>query len=174
MYVGVPVFNLPTAKALTLSGYAADVARGARLRGRNLAIANEAFQVALNSGPIDASKVALHRDLATTLYKVTPGLSGMGDDIDEITELLESGYFDDSNTVEPPSASGGDSWWESVLKTFAGQVGVGVAGRIAGQNPWAKPPIITVPPMSATTKALLIGGGVLAGGYVLYRAVGKR
>jgi len=169
MYAGIPLANVPAAKAITLPGYAADVARGARRRGRNLVTMNQAFQAALNSNAIDASKVEMHRALAATYYKV-PGLAGLGDDIDELTELMESGW----EPSPPPSEEGGSSWWQSVLGTFAGAIGLGVAGRISGHNPWAKPPtVVTAPEMPAIAKVALVGGGVIAGAYVLSRVLRK-
>lgn len=173
MYAGIPLANLSAAKAITLPGYAADVARGARNRGRNLVTMNRAFQVALRSGPIDASQVEMHRALATTYYKVLgkpSGMSGLGDDIDELTELMESGW----EPSPPPSSEGGSTWWSNILGTFAGAIGLGVAGRIAGHNPWAKPPtVVTAPEMPAIAKVALVGGGVIAGAYVLSRVLRK-
>jgi hypothetical protein len=176
--IGIPIGNFPAAYSLTLPGYAAAVASRSRRRGLNLWTANAAFQTALNSEAIDASQIQMHRDMATQLYKLPggpAGMAGLGDYIDEVTDLLDSGAFYEPEPIEPPpQETSGGSWWGEVLKTFAGPIGLGVAGRIAGQNPWAKP-IVVAPeaPMSTPVKIALAGGGLLVGAYVLSRILKK-
>lgn len=174
--VGIPIDNFGAAYSLTLPGYAAAVANRARRRGLNMWTANAAFQTALNSEAIDASKIQTHRNLATQLYRLPGGVAGGGlaslaDEIDDVTELLESGAFYEPEPISPaPIQDGGGAWWGEVLKTFAGPIGLGVAGRIAGQNPWAKP-IVAAPTLAMSTpvKIALAGGGLLVGAYVLSR-----
>ena len=196
--VGIPVGNFATVKAVTLPGYAAAVASGARQRGRDLYGANAAFQLLLNSQTFDASTIPLHRDLAAAIYELPPGLSGLGDDV-QPPPFVQGDYSyldnpndprsvdfwnsvsqspvlnppDDSDATEPNSSSQG-SWWTDVLKTFAGPLAMGLGGRIAGQNPWAKPPVVMAsPPMSSTTKLAIAGGAILVGGLVLSRILKK-
>lgn len=197
--VGIPVGNFALAKAVTLPGYAAAVANGARARGRDLYGANAAFQLMLNQQTFDASTIPLHRDLAAAVYQLPRGLSGLGDDVnppafvpssslDFLTDPSNPQSVDFWNSVSnTPALNPGDdrdatepngndsgSWWTDVLKTFAGPLAMGIGGRIAGQNPWAKPPVVMAStPMSSTTKLVLAGGALLVGGLVLSRILKK-
>lgn len=184
--VGIPVDNFQAAKSLTLPGYAAAVANGAKTRGQELYAANRAFQLMLNTGSFDASTIPLHRDLATAIYNLRndSSLSGLGDNYldqvmsDDFWNQISSSPIlnppDDIPAVEPPGQSD-NSWWTDILKTFAGPIAMGVGGKIAGQNPWAKPTIVApASQMSATTKLVLAGGGLLVGGYILSRILKKK
>jgi hypothetical protein len=185
--VGIPVDNFAAAKSLTLPGYASAVAAGARTRGKELYAANAAFQLMLNSNAFDASTIPLHRDLATAIYKLRDDgtLSGLGDDsyLDQVytndfwNQISSSPILnppDDTPAIEPPGSSD-NSWWTDILKTFATPIALGVGGRIAGQNPFAKPTVVVpATQMSSTTKLALAAGGLLVGGYVLSRILKKK
>jgi hypothetical protein len=177
MQMGIPGSNIPAAYQLTLPGYAEGIARAAGMRARNLYDANLGFQTMLNTQTFDASTIPIHQDLATTIYGGS--LSGLGeadtdvnwDQVQAINDIFESGAFlpPDNTDDTAPSKNEDSSWWTDILKTFAGPVALGVGGRIAGQNPWAKAPVIASPAMTTGMKVALIGAAVLGGVYLLTR-----
>jgi len=198
MQVGIPVGNLSYANAQTLPGYAAAVSAGNRARGARLLAANTAFQRYLGTQTFSPKRFRFQRDL-TGVYKA--GLQGLGDDAtdtsdtgvnldflsdptDTQTQLLlaqiDNGTYgtSDSSPISPPATSS-DSDWTGILKAIsaplASGVGLGIGGKIAGVNPFAKPIInpLTSAPMSTTTKLLLVGGAVVLGAFAIAK-MGKK
>lgn len=146
--------NYGAADAMTLNGVARFVADNMERQARDELSAVEGTQKFLNTFSFDASQLPYHRDLATSVYAA--GLQG--------DEDLETNRASSSSA---PSSS----WWD-VFKPFVTQIGMGVGGRIAGQNPWAQPmqPAPAPPPgMPAWAKLALAGGGVLVGTLLIGR-----
>lgn len=195
MQYGIPVGNVPVARALTLPGYADAVAAGARKRGGFLDTAAGTVGLFLNNNVFNGLRNNYHQILAADAYT---RLNGLGDDVQpppfEVTDedmgipaggtdpsafvdqVLKDYNADQAKKAAQTSAgsSADASWWGSIIKTVAGPVasgiGLGIGGKIAGVNPWAKPPMYSpLTQMSTTTKLLLAGGGILVGGYVLSR-----
>lgn len=186
--VGIPYASLALANSITLPGYARAIADNNRRRGRRLGNANAAFQLMLNRNVFDASSIPMHRNMAAVLYKV-PGLHGLGDDLnlDFLTDpsnpqtaaLLDSinnGDFSEAPDVAPPvqDQNGSPGIWGDILKAFAGPLAMGVGGRIAGVNPWAKPAVSPVAAMSTTTKVVIAGGALLVGAFVVSKLASKK
>lgn len=191
MQYGIPVGNIPVARALTLPGYANAVAAGARKRGDFQKAAVGTVALMLNNDVFNGARNSYHKILAADMYQ----LNGLGDDVtppafddgssdtydlDFVNSLSQFMSSDakaaNAQTSAPESTDSG--FWGSIVKTIAGPlatgVGLGVGGKIAGVNPWAKPVIAPgSAPMSTTTKLLLAGGGILVGGYVLSRLLKK-
>lgn len=173
MQTGLLASTTPAARAVTLPYYATAVAATNMRRGLDAQNANRAFQAALHAGAIDRTKIDLRALLAADgMGDVTPSWQGPPTGWDFYNPLAWANALNPGATsVEPPPQKS-DSWWEAVLKTFSGQVGMGVGGWLSGQNPWAKPPVTVMQTdqgMPSWAKIALAGAGVVGGAFLITR-----
>lgn len=88
-------------------------------------------------------------DLAEAIASVQTGLERYASDAVENQYHRNLG-IDVYNT---PGLQGLDGDWTDVFKTFVGEVGKGVAGKISGKNPWQTSQTVVAPPPPPSTPA---------------------
>lgn len=101
------------------------------------------------------------QQMAANTYPGMNGLPGFEDAFPSLYPAL--------NDVE----GFGETNWADVAKTFVDEIGKGVGGKISGVNPWSAAPktVPIVKPPDNTVKYAIIGGGVLLGGFLLFKAL---
>jgi hypothetical protein len=99
-------------------------------------------------------------ELAEAIASVQTGLRRFASDGVENQYHRNLG-IDTYNVPYGPGLQGMDGEWTDVFKTFVGEVGKGIAGKISGKNPWQTSQTVVQPPPPPSTP-----------GWVKFAAVG--